>query len=78
MSSIEIIQALGDNADGLKKFINKMVGHEMLYLTSDLGLYHLYTNENGHDELIIEGRNSIGDLTRLVLTLREILRAIKI
>ena len=75
MNGKDICQALGDQAVAYISFINKLVGSKMLYLESDLGFFRLYSNESGHDEMILDGRNSIGGLTKLVLTLQAILGA---
>lgn len=73
MNGEEICRALGDKAVALIKFINRVEGKDMLYLESELGFYRLYSNESGRDQLILDGRNSIGDLTKLVLTLQTLL-----
>lgn len=75
MNGQDICKALNGQAVAYIEFINKLVGSQMLYLSSYLGLYRLYSNESGHDELILDGRNSIGGLTKLVLTLQAILGA---
>ena len=76
MNGQDVCRALGDKANGLIKFINRVTGSDMLYIESDLGFYRLYSNSTGRDQMILDGRNSIGDLARLVTTLQAILAAI--
>ena len=77
MNAQEICRALGERVIAQVQTINEMLGKNQLYLTSDLGLYHLYSNASGRDVLLMEGRNSIGDLVKLLSLLGEIRKCVR-
>lgn len=77
MTMQEICGALGERVIEQVETINGMLGKNRLYLTSDVGLYHLYSNGGGHDVLLAEGRNSVGDLVKLLSLLGEIRKCVR-
>ena len=71
MKSKEVLGALVQKVLALVKEINRKLGEEYLYLTSDLGFFRLYRADKTIDRLVMAGRNNIEGLSRLVLRLES-------